>query len=230
MNSENVDMLMEIISEDPIFKYNSKHNPRLKDECLNSLRIFYEKEKLIDQDLMTFNKKYLSFMLNKMTKNETPYTQYIEKVETLEPYHSKDIIAERQNNYEKQFQLKKEEFDNAITLKPPPMPQFADKKDIPIGDMDRELKQIMEKRNLDILPERKQIKIANEDILIEKNVVDLNKKLTWADESIFSKLKKIGPIQKTIQDTITEPTAKQISLQEQINNINIKLDLILSKL
>ena len=171
MNSpENIEMLLEIISEDPNFKLNSENYPGLKDECLHALINFYEKEKLINQDLMTFNKKYLSFMLNKIKKIG-------EKVdEKIEAYHTKDIMAERQNNYEKQFQLKKEEFDNAITLKPPPMPQFTDKKDTPIVDMGLKLKQIIEKRNLEILPEKKQIKIDKEDIQVESNAVDLNKK------------------------------------------------------
>ena len=82
--------------------------------------------------------------------------------------------------------------------------------------MGLKLKQIIEKRNLEILPEKKQIKIDKEDIQVESNAVDLNKKITWADENIFSKLKKIEPI--------------EISLQVQLDNINIKLDLILSKL
>jgi len=212
MNStENINMLIEIISEDPIFK--STDYPGLKEECVKVLMEFYENEKSINQDLMTANKKYLSFMLNKI-KN-------MRNVEKIEPYHSKDIIAERQNNYEKQFQLKKEEFENAITLKPPPTPQFTDKKDAPI-DMDRELKKIMERRNLDILPEKKIIRIDSEDIQTETNVIDLNKKITWADESIFLKLKKIKP--ESTQE-LTQPP-----IQEQLNNINIKLDLILSKL
>ena len=110
------------------------------------------------------------------------------------------------------------------------MPKFTDKKDIPITDMAIKLKQIMEKRNLDILPEKKIIKIDKEDIQVETNVVDLNKKITWADESIFSKLKKIEPFKEQSYELEQPLEQKQISLQEQINNINIKLDLILSKL
>ena len=41
ISPENIELLLEIISEDPIFKLNLVNYPELKDQCLNALMNFY---------------------------------------------------------------------------------------------------------------------------------------------------------------------------------------------
>ena len=86
------------------------------------------------------------------------YTQQIpNKIKILDESPVKEIITyeeiqnERKTQFEKDLMKKQEEFENIITKKIPPLPEFADKyDDKPITEMEKIIKEITSKRNYDV--------------------------------------------------------------------------------
>jgi hypothetical protein len=158
-------------------------------------------------------------------------------------YKVEDLKAERMDFFDQQLAQKRSEFESAITLKKPAIPNFEDKNrlDTPISDMDALLAQTMAQRNLDFSTMQQQtpqkhpndwlsasstsIKVEKEKEK-EKDLVPMDydhptdKKITWQDTqppttttSIFSKLKQIPQQQQP----------QQITLESQVENLTNRI-------
>lgn len=66
------------------------------------------------------------------------------------PITYEEIHNERLSQFEKDLNKKQEEFSNAMTLQVPPLPNFNDKLDQPMSEIELEIKRIQEQRNYDI--------------------------------------------------------------------------------
>lgn len=66
------------------------------------------------------------------------------------PITYEEIHNERLSKFEKDLNKKQEEFSNAMALPLPPVPNFNDKLDQPMSEIELEIKRIQEQRNYDI--------------------------------------------------------------------------------
>ena len=117
--------------------------------------------------LIELNKKYILIILNYIKKTfspqkpvpQIPLQQIPRKIKILdEPIKDKkelityeDIQHDRTSQFERDLNKYKDEFNDAMSLPVPPVPIFADnEKDLPIGEMEKLIKEMTDKRNYDV--------------------------------------------------------------------------------
>lgn len=118
-------------------------------------KVFFEIEKTKTSSLVDINKKFIMLILNHIKKT---YTQQMpNKIKILDETPVKEIITseelhnERKSQFDKDLNKRQEEFENIMTVKAPPVPNFLDKyEDKPIGEMDKIIKEMTSKRNYDV--------------------------------------------------------------------------------
>lgn len=154
IQKDNVNMLWEVISDEEIFKFLSRDiQGKIYQLFINNIQGFFENERLKTNSLVDINKKYILLILNHIRKSYpiqpnkiTIYNEPVKENITFE-----EIQNERKSKFDRDFSKKQEEFEEIMTLKVPPVPEFADKdKDSPIKEMDKILKEIQAQRNYDI--------------------------------------------------------------------------------
>jgi hypothetical protein len=154
IQSENIQMLWDIISDEEIFKFlNKSVQNSIYDIFLKNFQGFYENEKQ-NVLLVDLNKKYILLILNYIKKT---YPYQPSKIKIHNENTFKDLITyeeihnDRQTQFEKDLSKKQEEFEDSITLKKPPLPEFADKeRDKPIQEIDKILKEMIVTRNYEV--------------------------------------------------------------------------------
>jgi len=226
LEKENLELLWEVLIDEPLIK--QLCDSVIKYKTLmhmfqSNLNEFFITEKNNCNNLIELNKKYILLIINYVIKTnnnnqpampaQTPYTtnQYKKiKIHEDEPVKQsitfEDIQNDRMNFFEKELNKKQEEFTNAMTLPVPPVPNFTDKLDEPMSEIELEIKRIQEQRNYDIeminnkntnsssdanwlKPQETSIK--NEKLIKINNIVaaqnngsnsNNNKHISWEDE------------------------------------------------
>lgn len=166
-DKDNINTLWDVISDENIFKYLT---PDVQDKIHNifisNIQGFFDKEKTKPITLIELNKKYILLILNHIKVNY-PYIQqnkikiYQEEPEKeLITYH--DIQQNRVSQFEQDFNKVHEDFKSAMTLPVPQKPEFADNsKDQPIKEMDKILKEMVEKRNYEVEQINRNFSVTN---------------------------------------------------------------------
>lgn len=141
--SNNINMLWDIISEENVFQFIDRvQQNNLHDMFLKNISGFYENEKNSIHTLDELNKKYVLLFMNYIKKHKQPNKIKI---------HYDENNENNKSQFERQFIKKKEEFDELNTLHIPTIPDFADKNtDAPIKELDKILKNMQSQRNYDI--------------------------------------------------------------------------------
>lgn len=154
IHKDNINMLWEVISDEEIFKYLSRDiQAKVSQVFLKNIGGFYESERLVNNSLVLLNKKYVLLILNHIKNNYPIQPSRIvihnEPVKELITYE--EIQTDRKSKFEKDLTKKQEEFEDFMTVKPPPVPEFADKDmDTPIKEMDKILKEMQAQRNYEV--------------------------------------------------------------------------------
>jgi hypothetical protein len=153
LNKDNIDTLWEVLSESPtVLSLPNTQQLQMQQHMAQQMRAFFNKEGANKSyDLMTLNKRFLELALRSMS-NQTQAVPVVTSV-TASPtprYTSQQIQEARQTQFEQQYNKKKEEFTDAITLRPPPTPTFADKKDEPISEMEQLIANMVAQRNFEM--------------------------------------------------------------------------------
>jgi hypothetical protein len=164
----NVEMLWDVIIDEAIFK---NKQPEIQNEIrntfLNNIQGFYKMEQPNSSSLIELNKKYILIILNYIKKSfspqipvpQIPMQQIPRKIKISdEPIKDKkelityeDIHHDRTSQFEKDLNKYKDDFNDAMSLPVPPVPNFSDnEKDVPIGEMEKLIKEITDKRNYDV--------------------------------------------------------------------------------
>jgi hypothetical protein len=147
-------MLWEVISDEEMFKFLSRDiQSKIYQLFLNNIQGFFDSEHIKNNSLVDINKKYILLILNHIKKNYSSQPNKItihnEPVKELITYE--EIQNERKTKFEKDFSKRQEEFEDFMTVKAPPVPEFADKgRDKPIKEMDKILKDMQAQRNYEI--------------------------------------------------------------------------------
>lgn len=155
LTKENVNTLWDVISDEEIFKFLSRDiQANVGNLFSTNIKGFFETERVKTNNLVEINKKYILLILNYIKKN---YPHQPSKIKILEEPVVKELITyeelhtERKTHFEKDLQQRKQEFEDTMSIKAPPVPEFADKfTDKPIGEMDKIIKEMTSKRNYEV--------------------------------------------------------------------------------
>jgi hypothetical protein len=156
LTKENLNTLWDVISDEDIFKFLSRDiQSKVAQLFSNNVKGFFEIERTKTNNLVDINKKYIMLILNHIKKT---YTQQMpNKIKILDESPTKEFITaeelhnERKSQFDKDLNKRQEEFENIMSVKAPPVPNFLDKyDDKPIGEMDKIIKDMTAKRNYDV--------------------------------------------------------------------------------
>ena len=199
VKQENVQMLWDLLL-DSLPQNNKTNIYTLQTLFLNNVKQFGEAEKnnITPANLVSANKHFLKNMLsliNRQSSNNIDNNNLT--------YLAKDIQAQRQTQFDLQMAQRKQEFDSLLTVKKPPVPNFADDIDLSNEKLSADsikqmINQTVSQRNYELANEPtntnnkvnifdkinannkqvfKQIKIDNQDLsnnIINEAVIDLN--------------------------------------------------------
>ena len=146
----NKQMVWDLIQDEFIL---NEHSPetvqRISDVFNTNIKGFYESEKNKSVDLFDLNKKYILTILGYINNNILKPKQKPNMVE--EKYYThEDIQNDKRSQFDKELNMKKSEFTNAVTPKIPPVPNFSDTIDEPIIEMEEAVRKMVEQRKYDI--------------------------------------------------------------------------------
>lgn len=197
--TENIEMIWEIVLDDI--------KPRLKSQeqftqargfFINQARLFFEREKNNQQNLMEMNKKFISLIMNSFNPQQQQQKPANNPQQSKQLFKAEDIQAERLNAFEKGLADKKNDFMTAMSVPVPETPRFSDNtSDEPIGGAMGELiARTLAQRNFDV-----------ESIHKTTNKEDVEKWLKPAETSV-----KVEKVQQSQQST-TQLEEKQKQYQ-----------------
>jgi len=154
---DNIKMLWDVISDEDIFTFLTPDiQSKIYNLFLNNIQGFFDVERTKNNSLVDLNKKYILLILNHIKKTYPVQPSKI-KIHNEEPLKELITFEEIQNNrksqLEKDFSKRQEEFENLMTIKPPPLPEFGDpewKTDKPIKEIDKILKDMQAQRNYEV--------------------------------------------------------------------------------
>ena len=157
VQKENIQMLWDVVSDEDIFKFLSPDiQSKIYDVFTNNIKGFFEVEKTKNSSLVDTNKKYILLILNYI-KQTYPYQPSKIKIHSEPPVKElityEEIHNDRKSKFDKDFSKRQEEFEDFMTVKAPPVPEFADpvgKSDKPIKEMDKILKDMQAQRNYEV--------------------------------------------------------------------------------
>lgn len=148
-------MLWDVVSDEDIFIFLTPDiQSKIYNLFLNNIQGFFDVEKTKNNSLVDLNKKYILLILNHIKKT---YPYQPSKIKIHNDQHIKELItyeeihSDRKSQFERDFSKRQEEFEDSMTLKAPPVPEFADKQsDKPIKEMDKILKEMQAQRNYEV--------------------------------------------------------------------------------
>ena len=146
----NKQMVWDLIQDEFILNEHSHETvQRISDVFNTNIKGFYESEKNKSVDLFDLNKKYILTILGYINNNILKPKQKPNMVE--EKYYThEDIQNDKRSQFDKELNMKKSEFTNAVTPKIPPVPNFSDTIDEPLIEMDEAVRKMVEQRKYDI--------------------------------------------------------------------------------
>ena len=152
LTNQNMKLLWDVLMEnelfqnkqrDFLFKINTLFNENISD--------FYEKEKTKSFSLLELNKKFITLFINHIQQlNSKPGNKSNNSNNSNTFITHQEIQANRINEFEKNLNLVKQDFTNAMALPVPPTPEFKDKIEEPMTELEIEIKKTMAQRNYDI--------------------------------------------------------------------------------
>jgi hypothetical protein len=147
-------MLWEVISDEEVFSYLSRDiQSTVYQLFINNFKGFFDNEKTKTTSLVDMNKKYILLILNHIRKSYPiqPNKLVIHQEPVKETITYEEIQHDRRSKFDNELSRKQEEFEDFMTIKAPPVPEFADKEtDRPIKEMDKMLKDMQAHRNYEI--------------------------------------------------------------------------------
>ena len=149
LTKPNVSLLWEVIMDNEIMKNKPQAEISQIIDIFNvNLKKFHDSTN--NNNLTELNKNYITVMMNFITKNfsKPPTTSLSNQKKGLVTYE--EIQNDRLSKFEKDFNSKQQEFTSAMALPIPPTPDFSDKKDEPLSEIEVEVKRYMAQRNYDV--------------------------------------------------------------------------------
>ncbi len=247
INQENVQMLWELLLDS--LPNNQVNISQVQTVFLNNVKQFGEAEKhnITPANLVSANKHFLKNMVSLINR------QNINNIDNNNlTYLAKDIQAQRQNQFDLQMAQRKQEFDSLLTVKKPPVPNFADDIDLANEKLSADsikqmINQTVSQRNYELANDStntntnnkvnifdkisskqvfKQIKIDNQDLsnnIINESVIDLNNNEKKKQVSWSNDLHNENNITFNILDKLKKVNNNDNNI---INEINYKEEFV----
>lgn len=281
LEKENLELLWEVLIDEPLIK--QLCDSVIKYKTLlhifqSNLNEFFITEKNNCNNLIELNKKYILLIINYIiktnnTNNNNSNVSHTHELSTQNQYRKikihdddpikqsitfEDIHNDRLNLFEKELTKKQEEFTNAMTLPVPPVPNFTDKLDEPMSEIELEIKRIQEQRNYDIEMinntnssrdanwlKPRETSIKNEKLIKINNIVaaqnngsnrNNNKHISWEDEEqeslyeLKEEPEEINIFGKLKKITTSNDNAVTPNYQTQIDEIKKEMSALNDKL
>lgn len=241
LSKENIQVLWDVLIEDPIVKNFCSSREKIIELTKiyeSNLKGFYDVERKNCDSLIEINKKYILLIINYLNSQivisnsktitnsqsqnhqQSQQSQQFKKItihdEIKQPITYEDIQNVRKSQFEKDLYNRQQEFTSAMSNPVPPIPDFSDKIDEPISEIEMEIKRIQEQRNYDIeiinknyqeniinqsdltLDNENPIKLTENWLKSENTNIKNEKHISWEDDKqqfekpkFFDKLKKI---------------------------------------
>ncbi len=144
INDTNLRMLNEIIFEDQsISKKSREELVELNSFIKRIIPQFYEKEKKNQRDLINMNKLFLEYVFSVI--------HGVQGTQKKPIITNEQIKEQRQNQFERDLEMKKKDFSSIMDVSVPERPKFEDSGiDGPQEEIDVVMKRVMAQRNMDI--------------------------------------------------------------------------------
>jgi hypothetical protein len=250
LKKTNIDMLWEVISDVDVYKYlNHNNQNEVYNIFIGNIKDFYENEKRTNSLLVDLNKKYIMLII-KYIKEKYPYKPNKIKIHDDESNSNKILITyeeihnDRNNQFERELNKHKEDFDNLNKLHIPDVPDFSDKdKDVPIREMDKIIKEIQSQRNYDIEEinrtynhdphvnnwlSPKETSLKNEKIPTQENHKVVQSEVKSVSFGEITEINEEDNILSKLKFTKRDSNEDRLkTLEIEIKNINNKIDSIL---
>jgi hypothetical protein len=261
LTKENIQILWDVLIEDPVIKnFCSSHDKIIELTKLfeSNLKGFYDVERKNCTNLIELNKKYMILIINYLGRQIlTPTTKPVENTnqkqlsqfkkitihneQIKQPITYEEIQNERKSQFEKDLYNRQQEFTNAMSNPVPPVPDFSDKIDEPISEIELEIKRIQEQRNYDmeIINQNYQQNMNNQPnsndttwLESENTNIKNEKHISWEDENagLFAKLKKKSILETNNSITNNSITNSNIDISEEINFLKNEMNLLNNKI
>ena len=150
LKKQNVSLLWEVIMDDDLMK--NKHQSEISHiiDIFNvNLKKFHDSTN--NNNLTELNKNYITVMMNFINKNFSkpePIPPNKPQQKNLITYE--EIQNDRLSQFERDFNNRQQEFTSAMSLPVPLAPDFSDKTDGPLTEIEVEVKRYMAQRNYDV--------------------------------------------------------------------------------
>lgn len=286
LEKTNVYLLWDVLIDEPMIKQICNSQIKINELQTifeTNIKAFFVREKNNYNSLVELNKKYILLLINYIIKLQDKSidevnrqnSQNIRNVQNVQnsqgfkkiKIHEDDTIQqqityedihnERISKFEKELTKKQEEFTSSMSVSVPPTPNFNDKLDEPINEIELEIKRIQEQRNYDIeLINRsynandisnnknwltsQETSIKNEKLTLDfqSNMTantNTNKHITWSNENQFYEpvpLQEHGNNQETTHDNIFNKLKKiePVNYQTQIDELKNELSSLHNKI
>ena len=149
LTKQNVSLLWEVILDNEVMQNKPQSEISQIIDIFNvNLKKFHDSTN--NNNLTELNKNYITVMMNFINKNfaKSASSSLLNQKKTLVTYD--EIQNDRLSKFEKDFNTKQQEFTSAMALPIPPTPDFSDKKDEPLSEIEVEVKRYMAQRNYDV--------------------------------------------------------------------------------
>ena len=156
LKSENIDLLWEILIDDPFSYIPQDEMGKFRSYFMNETTLFYNtysnSPEIKNNNLMSLNQIFLRKIVQQSKPPLKQPQPPLKQQQQPQLYKAEDIQTDRINKFEMDLNKKRQEFENSITLQKPPVPTFEDKKSehIPINEMEALIAQTLLQRNYDI--------------------------------------------------------------------------------
>ena len=201
LTKENVSLLWEVIMDDDLMKNKQQSEVSQIIDIFNvNLKKFHASTN--NNNLTELNKNYITVMINFINKNfnkpivKNHINQNQNQKKDLITYE--EIQNDRLSQFEKDYNNRQQEFTSAMSLPVPQAPDFSDKTDGPLTEIEVEVKRYMAQRNYDVeqlnktmdnnnnnnnqgkantwlKPQETSLKAEKNPVNLEKNPVNLEK-------------------------------------------------------
>ena len=148
LKRENVSLLWEVIMDDETIRNKQPAELSQINEVFNTnLKKFYDSSGG-NKNLTEMNKNYITVMMNFINNNFANKRMLPSQKKELVTYE--DIQSDRLSQFEKDYNNRQQEFSKAMALPVPTAPNFSDKIDEPLSEIEAEVKRYMAQRNYDV--------------------------------------------------------------------------------
>ena len=245
LNKQNIDLLWDVLLDELRVDRNNKQiftniravfesniNPFTKNANANTFPLVNLNKQFLSQVVIAVNRLFPNL------KQEQDFKRIqISSEDVSEPYKVEDIHSERQNNFEKQVQQKRSEFEKSINLNKPAELDFTEKiDDGKIKEMDTLIAETMARRKFDIEQIQHNLNTEDPENWLQSQQIkkqDTNNTNTNTNTTVevglYRKL-KLKPID-TNTNTNTNTSKKNVTWTDQqlTNTTNENISLVIKE-